>query len=295
MNTKQLIESLIKDLHENKSLVDVFLKIQTIAYLLKHEQLAEWFNNENNGYKDDIELPEYRVLHVSYYAQIAEERGCAGFLVHNRYELPIDLIEDWGVQKKIELREPISRIYDLVANKTRGVMSLPIPNADHAISLLQRQIRSDCLIRNIWREVQKDGVQNIISQVKSKLLQFLLEINENLNLDISFTEMENKDKITKAFTQNITNNIFGNSNNVATGEIVEQNINQSFVDYEKLKGYGVEEQHIEELKGIEKEPDKNILKEKVFSWLGKVSTAIAARGLYDNIPAIMGCVKGLIN
>jgi hypothetical protein len=43
MNTKQLIESLIKDLYENKPLPDVFLKLQVIVYLLKNEQLTEWF------------------------------------------------------------------------------------------------------------------------------------------------------------------------------------------------------------------------------------------------------------
>lgn len=76
---------------------------------------------------------------------------------------------------------------------------------------------------------------------------------------------------------------------------MKQNINQSFVDYEKLKEYGVEEQPIAELKIIEKEADKNTLREKALSWFSKVSAAIAARGLYDNIPVIMECVKGLIS
>jgi len=298
MDTKQLIESLIKDLYENKPLSDVFLKLQVVVYLLKNEQLTEWFNDENNGYDNGKTLPQYRILPVLFYAQVEQDRGFNGSLMYNNYNLPIDLIEDKEIQNimsKFEYRDSISNITDLISNKEEGTISMAVPATTTTISLFSRRLQSNCYIHRIWREIPKNAVQNIISQIKSKLLQFLLEINENLNLNISFTEMENKEKIEKAFSQNITNHIYGNNNNVATGKNVEQNINHSFIDYEKLKEYGVEEQHIAELKIIEKEPDKSTLREKMLSWFSKVSAAVAARGLYDNIPAIMECVKNLAN
>jgi alpha-glucosidase (family GH31 glycosyl hydrolase) len=298
MDTKQLIESLIKDLYENKPLSEVFLKLQVIVYMLKNEQLTEWFNSENNGYDKSIVLPEYRILPVLYYAQVEQDRGFSGSLMYNHYNLPIDLIEDKKIQNiisKLEYRDSISNITDLVSSADEGTISIAVPNTTLTMSLFSKRLQSNCYIHAIWREIPKNAVQNIIMQIKSKLLQFLLEINENLNLNISFTEMENKEKIEKAFSQNITNNIYGNNNNVATGQNVEQNISQSFVDYGKLKEYGVEEHQIAELKAIEKELNKNTLREKTLSWFSKVSAAIAARGLYDNIPAIMECVKSLIN
>jgi hypothetical protein len=297
MNTKQLIESLIKDLYENKSLSEVFLKLQTVVFILKNEQLTEWFIKENSGYNSDDKLPDYRILPVAFYAQIEQNRGFGGSFMINNYNLPIDLIDSKEVQNiisKLELREPISNISDLISKNTTDTISLSVPNTTLTISLFSKRIESNCYIHRIWQEISTYSVQNIIFQIKSKLLQFLLEINETLNLNISFTEMENKEKIEKAFNQNITNNIYGNNNNIATGQNVEQNINQSFIDYEKLKEYGVEEQHIEELKIIEKESDKNILKNNILDWLGKVSAAIAARGLYDNFPSIIECVKSLI-
>jgi hypothetical protein len=150
------------------------------------------------------------------------------------------------------------------------------------------------VVYRIWCEIPKNYIQDIISQTKSKLLQFLLDINDSLDLNISFTEMENKEKIEKAFNQTIIN--YGNNSpiNAATGEKVEQNINQRFIDYEKLKEYGVEEQRIEELKIIEKEPDRNTLREKVSVWFSNVSSAVVAQSLYGNIPKIMETIKGLI-
>jgi len=297
MDTKQLIESLIKDLYETKPLTDVFLKLQVIVFLLKNEQLTEWFNNENNGYDEDKGLPEYRILPVLYYARIVQDRGF-GALIYDNHNLPIDLIKDKETQNSIsdfKYRGPVSDITNLISNNNEETIPIAVPNTTRIISLFSQQLQGDCAIHSIWREIPKNAVQNIIAQIKSKLLQFLLEINDNLNLNISFTEMENKEKIEKALNQNITNNIFGNNNNVASGQNVEQNIHQSFVDYEKLKEYGVEEQHIAELKIIEKESNKGTLREKALSWFSKVSAAIAARGLYDKIPAIMECVKNLIN
>lgn len=220
MDTKQIIESLIKDLYENKSLSDIFLKLQVIVYLLKNEQLTDWFNNENNGYDNDKILPQYRILPVLYYAQVEQDRGFSGSFMHNHYNLPIDLIEDREIQNimsKFEYRDSISNIANLVSNKDEGTISITVPNTTLAISLFSKRLQSNCHIHRIWREIPKNAIQNIISQIKSKLLQFLLEINENLNLDISFTEMKNKEKIEKAFNQNITNNIYGNKNNIATG------------------------------------------------------------------------------
>jgi hypothetical protein len=299
MNIKELIESLIKDLYENKSLSDVFLKLQVIVYSLKNEQLTEWFNNENNGYDTNKVPPLYRNLDVIYYADLLQDRGFGNAIIQNHYNLHTDLIENKNIRdsiSKYQLRQSISEINNWIDRDTKNrVITLKPVNTGMYISLFSKQLTNDWHIYNIWMEISQHSVQNIIFQVKSKVLQFLLEINENINLDISFTAMENKEKIEKAFSQNITNNIYGNNNNVATGQNVEQNINQSFVDYEKLKEYGVEEREIEELKEIEKETDKSTLKNKVFSWLGKVSAAVAARGLYDSIPAITECVKNLIN
>jgi shikimate kinase len=53
----------------------------------------------------------------------------------------------------------------------------------------------------------------MMEQIKSCLLQFLLEINDNLNLNLSFTDMENKEKIEKAVIQNIYAGIVATGNN----------------------------------------------------------------------------------
>ena len=46
MDTKKLIEEVLLDLGNNKSLKDVSTKIQIIVRLLGDDKLKEWYNNE---------------------------------------------------------------------------------------------------------------------------------------------------------------------------------------------------------------------------------------------------------
>lgn len=65
MDTKKLIEEVLLDLDNNKSLKDVSTKIQIIVRLLGDDKLKEWYNNEFiTGYKGK-EHPDYRVAQAA--------------------------------------------------------------------------------------------------------------------------------------------------------------------------------------------------------------------------------------
>ncbi|HCC51539.1 MAG TPA: hypothetical protein DEQ30_05330 [Porphyromonadaceae bacterium] len=118
--------------------------------------------------------------------------------MYNHFNLPIDLIEDKEIQNlmsKFEYRDSISNITNFVANKSEGTIFVAVPNITWVILLFSKRLESNCCIQRIWREIPKNAVQNIISQIKSKLLQFLLEINENLNLTIVYFTLKLKKRL----------------------------------------------------------------------------------------------------
>ena len=60
MDAKKLIEEIILDLGNNKTLTEVSSKIQIIVRFLGDEDLKKWYTSEFvKGYQDE-ELPEYR-------------------------------------------------------------------------------------------------------------------------------------------------------------------------------------------------------------------------------------------
>ena len=114
-------------------------------------------------------------------------------------------------------------------------------------------------------------------------------------------EKRMNDENDKKVNNIITTNVYGNNSpvNLAAGEKVTQkdiSINYSFIEYTALEELGVEKNEIEDLKIIlsENSSDKPSLKSKTIKWLGSISASVAAKGLYENIPAITEFVVKLI-
>ncbi|MGV3527261.1 MAG: hypothetical protein ACO1OO_00040 [Flavisolibacter sp.] len=96
----------------------------------------------------------------------------------------------------------------------------------------------------------------------------------------------------------IGGNMTGNINTgKVQGNLHQENTGSTIINADKeveLKSYGVEQTHIDELKSIvSTSKDKATLTSKAMKWLGSVSVSVAARGLYDNIPAITDFVHKL--
>lgn len=114
-------------------------------------------------------------------------------------------------------------------------------------------------------------------------------------------EKEKKKEAEKtASTFYIGGNVAGNINtgNV-TGNLTQQNIGDISITIEhekELDSLGVQQNEIDDLKEIvTTTKDKTTLTSKVMKWMGSVSASIAARGLYDNIPALTDLVHRIIS
>ena len=76
--------------------------------------------------------------------------------------------------------------------------------------------------------------------------------------------------------------------------ISDKQISQEGKD--ELKSYGIEDAEINDLNEIiqQNNDDKSSLKKKVLKWAGSVTSSMAAKGLYDNIPKIMEFIGKII-
>jgi len=142
----------------------------------------------------------------------------------------------------------------------------------------------------VGQEFNKLQLKNIIDMTKQKLIDTLLQLNQE------FPDLNNALKMNKEDTEKvqniITNNIYGSNNpiNLATGRNIEQKdfTFNSSVNYSELEKFGVEKEQIEELKLIieKNKNDSQSLKAKAITWLGTVLSSVATKGLTEHIPAI---------
>ena len=87
---KLLVDSVISDLTENKSVESILLKTQTICHYLKDEEFSTWIKHEMNGYRDDeYPLPDYRKINCIVKVDISQPLG----RMAKNYPFPCEYIE----------------------------------------------------------------------------------------------------------------------------------------------------------------------------------------------------------
>ncbi|MBP1638660.1 MAG: hypothetical protein H6Q17_243 [Bacteroidetes bacterium] len=284
-----MIKKLITDLaYDNITLSQALIRAKLIAHKINNEDFRLWIDNELNGYSSLDILPSYRIIPCELQAVI-------NVPFEGRRTIPMETSAlDTMFKGKFSLYEMniFQSVSILEVNIQEAKSNTGYENIPQNIVKMFREMAHEPQLIEVHRIMQFSQLSHILNLTKQKLIDTLLKLDRefpNLINDYTMTK-ENSETVQSI----ITNNIYGNGNNVASGNNIEQTIYQNLIDYDKLKECGVEEQYIDELKDIEQEPNKKILKEKVLSWFSKVSAAVAARGLYDNIPIIMECIKSII-
>lgn len=298
-----MIKQLITDIaYDNIKLSQAITRAKLVENKIKNETLKKWLNKELEGYEfDDKYLPQYRKVSSAIYLTAEYPFG----KIHKFPVLLDESFEDiyFDLVNFHRITEPISIVEQQIENlgeKAKGYIHLAPQLVQSIAKLFEDQVESrGGVVKSGTREIGKIGYQNVLEQTKQKLLDTLIELENlfpNLINDYQMTE-ENKDKVQNV----ITNNIYGSYNpmNIAAGGKVEQNGNNisiSNTDSEKLKKLGLEDSQIDELRQIVRDntKDKSTLTSKTMKWLGSVSSSIAAKGLYDNIPALTEFIEQVI-
>lgn len=213
---------LTKDLaSSNVDLESVFFRLRIILNDIDDIDLMEWIKGEMSGYEDYNKLPDYRILHGEPIGTFFTDPR----VKHSNVNVPVETIlnsKEIDNIKKIALYMSISNIQRVLNSEERDSLSIQIPTAYcHSISTQQLQI--------IKMNIPISSVQlgDIISKVKNKLLQIILELEKRFDglddLDISFQlkNDEEKQKLSSKFNQIVNNNYIeiGDGNKISNSEI----------------------------------------------------------------------------
>lgn len=196
MNTKLLIENIIEDLIKDASISKIMLKAQAIAFALGNDDLKEWIHQEQNGYNNVKDVPEYRKIDAGLMISASFPFG----RMVNNYPLPIDIIADKSVRdylKTVKLMQPIAIIENLFNDSDTSSLYFEVPGflwkdiekclADNGNVLSAKQI------------VPAVSFGSVIEKLKSQLLHFFLELSKQI--DVDFNVLTNKDRIGSIMNQ----------------------------------------------------------------------------------------------
>ncbi len=204
MNAKKLIEEVLADLANNKSLTDVSSKIQIIVRLLGNEELKKWYQCEFvTGYKDqDIDLPEYRISQAAgIKADYLQPQGFGMWKVSGQ-SVPVSNLggEKYMQVMTVRLTDTISSIIEYAKHPEQIAMSL----SPYESQLVQR-VLGQVQIQTMHKELSPSTFQTVIDSVQGRIIEMFMDLDEkvfNGRLDIK------SDEAKQVINQTITNNIY---------------------------------------------------------------------------------------
>lgn len=272
----KLLNEIINALSSHESsLTGALLKTKVLLHQIGHKELVEWVNHELNGYPHDQELPEYRILPAQVLANMANPA----------YQVSSHPIPLGHLDKDIRERFETAKMYQSLAVLEKltadedGFLESPIPMEYNGI--FGKSLANGYKIQRVWSSIGKPDVAQIFVQVRSRLLDFVLELKEKLGDNVP--DQEIKQRTDSIDASSLFNNaIFGNNTTIVVGNHNSQDVTNiiSKGDFpalaKHLKEYGIAELNITELE-IAINSDKNTLevKQKQFgpavkTWLQKM-------------------------
>jgi hypothetical protein len=218
-NIKTIISELLEPQNQ---LTDTLLKVQVLAFQLKNSKLKEWVTNEINGYQDG-KIPDYRRVPTVIYGNIIHP--FSGQRKDNE-QLYIDYL-DIDLQNRLKnalLRNSISILIEMINSKKQYQLTL----SHYFCKVFTQQLTDNYQVTDIWQRINTNDIVGIITSIKSNLLNFLLELAEELGEHQNIDIMKEKPKIDNLFDKTIGqitgNNPTINITTIGGGDIQSLNI-----------------------------------------------------------------------
>ena len=225
-----LLDQIITTLSDtNGSLADALLKTKVLLHQIGRKDLVPWVNNELKGYPDDSEVPDYRVVSM-------EVRGQLTSIAWQMSDYLLPIMHLTPKQRKnltsFEMKSSVQVIEEAVNNgKGKLVRHLPTEYTGQ----FQKVLTGGVNVISAWCEINMQGVQNILAEVRSRLLDFVLELRDVVGTDADVKQLEQKAASVdtgKMFTAAI----YGSGNTVVMGahSVQSVTVNNSPGDIESL-------------------------------------------------------------
>lgn len=227
MDTKKLIEEVLLDLGNNKSLTDVSSKIQIIVRLLGDEKLKSWYTYEFvTGYKNQ-ELPDYRISRaVEIKANYIVPQGFGAWKLSGQ-SVPV---ANLGFEKYKEIMtvrfcDSISAIIEYSKHPEDVAMSLSPYE-----QVLVQKVLGDAHIQNVHKVLSPSTFKTIIDNVQGRIIDMFMDLNERVfNGELDLKSNSAKEEIHQVITNNITAGIVqtGSGTIETSNDIIAAKIEQS--------------------------------------------------------------------
>lgn len=171
----KLLDELVTLLSDEKSsLQGALLKTKVLLHQIGQKELVEWVNKELNGYADNDELAEYRIIHTKVVGTVVN----IAYRYQN-FDLPTMHLEDkwrrWFTLARLD--QSLGSLQRLLEGDGQSI-TFPIPI--ELTSLFTKALARGNRVESAVCVANISQIDNIFTQVRSRLLDFVLQLKEEL-------------------------------------------------------------------------------------------------------------------
>ncbi|MFL4396276.1 hypothetical protein RJ729_15695 [Acinetobacter pittii] len=198
--------------NSNVKVSDLLRKCKILAYRLGNEDFKNWVDLELNGYSSNNLLPDYRKLHVGSKGHFVGSFGSS----FSNADMPTA-----GLPEKLRKQCTTANFNSPIATLESYTIADPDGELTQSwnLAILAKygsNMYSDLNCIQAWKVIPIASVIGIIDTVKTKILNFVLEI-EALNPEAGEAKLNSnpipQDQVSQVFNFNIA----GNVQNIASG------------------------------------------------------------------------------
>jgi hypothetical protein len=185
-----LLDEIIALLSEqNSSLEAALLKTKALLHQIGHKELVPWVTHELAGYPEGVEIPPYRIVTSQPHAQLMSIAW-----QHPDFVLPVlhlpqkyqDTVSKTGITSSIgTIQQDVGRY----RKEGKGLIRhLPLELAGEFQKALEKGVN----IVSLWCTINMADLEAIVIQVRSRLLDFCLELQEVVGVAVDPKELHAK-------------------------------------------------------------------------------------------------------
>lgn len=207
----KLVDDIIELAVDDTARLPVILrKCLVVATKLKNDRLKNWVLGELNGFDDKKALPQYRIMQIS-----AKGLFLGGFGSEIRNQpLPAGILDEkhrWWATTAYHM-QGIASYEQLIKHPSKGDIQVEWP-AD-LVARYQGNFMQHMALNRAWQDIPLSSLIDLVDTVRNRLLQFALELQDEIGDAETPLEKIAPEEVEKA----VTTIIYG-GNNVIAGSI----------------------------------------------------------------------------
>lgn len=213
---------------ETPNLNNALFKTKVLMHKIGQKELIGWIDSELKGYPEDAELPEYRIIPMTVLGNISN-----GAYRYTKQPLPLRHLPEklQSNLERTELRQGIAVIEGYVTEE--GNLSITI--APEFYPSLSKAFIGGYQIERAWGKHSHGAMLQVVNEVRSRLLDFVLELSEKIPEEMSADEIKEKSR-EFGVSDMFRNAVFGPNTTILVGDHNVQSVKNQITtnDFETL-------------------------------------------------------------